>query len=331
MSVYTPITLPQVKQLVDHYKLGTILAHEGISEGIENTNYRITTTIGQYILTIFEQFKADDLSYFLNLLDFLRRQGLSVPEPIKDTKQKTLMSWQSKPAVLFSCLPGHSLEHPKLAHCQQIGQTLGQLHVIGQAFPVTQANERGMSWVQKTGTKLLQKQQKSQTSEESNNLTNDDAQLLADELKFQQLHYREQLPMGVIHADLFRDNVLFENDRLSAIVDFYTAGHGPLLFDLAITVNDWCIGNNHVLDPARAKALIDAYGQQRPLQAKEKQLWFVMLRAAALRFWLSRLMYRQTNKTAQLSLDKDPDVLKCLLIKHRENKSLCLSLTSSSL
>jgi len=330
MSVYTSLTQAQIKQLLGHYQLGIILAHEGISDGIENTNYRITTTSGQYILTIFEQLKMSELPYFLSLLSFLRVHALPVPEPIADINQQMLMSWQSKPAAIFACLPGHSLEHAEVSHCQQIGHALGQLHGIGQMFPIKRANAWGMSWMQKTAAKLLQAHQNKTSPEQSNSLSNEDAQLLAEELKFQQHHYHEKLPLGVIHADLFRDNALFENNRLSAIVDFYTASHAPLLFDLAITLNDWCIGNDHYLDSAKARALITAYQQQRPLQENEKQQWYIMLRAAALRFWLSRLMFQQANKTAELTLDKDPDVLKCLLLKHRENKAFCLSLLAST-
>lgn len=321
MSVYTSLSLPQLKQLLAQHDLGEILSYEGISDGIENTNYRIQTDAGRYILTIFEQYKATDLPYFLQLMAFLRSQGLTVPDPVADTRQQVLMSWQSKPAALFNHLSGQSNFHPQIEHCRQIGSALGQFHRLGQQFPLYKSNEWGSQWIQQTGNVLLQ-----------DSLDENDAQLLADELIFQKKHRDQTLPRGVIHADLFRDNVLFDENHLSGILDFYTACNAPLLFDLAVTVNDWCSNDDEpdsYLHYAKAKALIEAYEQVRPLKDKERQYWPVMLRVAALRFWLSRLLYRQSRQEAHLFQDKNPDVLKYLLLKHRENEVFCQSLMYS--
>lgn len=322
MSVYTSLNLSQLKQLLNLYELGEITHYEGISDGIENTNYRVSTTYGHYILTIFEHYTAKELPYFLQLTAFLHEHGMSVPQAITNSHQQYLTSWQSKPVALFNCLSGQSILKPDINHCQQMGKALAQLHILGQKFPLHQPNQWDNHWIQETGKMFISDPQSSQ-------LNQDDRQLLFDELKFQKSRH-QPLPQGVIHADLFCDNVLFDNDQLSGLLDFYTACNAPLLFDLAITINAWCLDDdtNHYLDTNKARAMIEAYEQLRPLNSAEKQYWPTMLRSAALRFWLSRLINRQSCKEAELTLDKDPDVLKCLLLKHRDNLSFCQSLLS---
>ena len=326
MAVYTALSLTQIIQLSAPYELGNIISYAGISDGIENTNYHIKTSTADYVLTIFEHYKIQELSYFLHLMHFLRNNGLSVPEPVADTKQQILNTWQAKPFALFHKLPGKSIVQPDTSHCRQIGHALGQLHQIGQKFSVHRDNPWRFSQIQSIGKAHL------------DHLHKDDALLLSDELSFHYKHLDHTLSNGVIHADLFRDNVLFDchlkEAQLSGIVDFYTACHAPLLFDLAISVNDWCLDDDHYLDLNKAKALLNAYEQVRPLNDNEKQNWSTMLRAASLRFWLSRLSHQQANdhqlkQEAELIPDKDPDVLKYLLIKHRENISFCQSLIYS--
>ncbi len=336
MSVYTSLSLSQLTQLLNQYELGEIISYEGISDGIENTNYQLKSTSGDYILTIFEQYKVKDLTYFLNLMAFLRSHGMNVPRPIPNSKQQILTQWQSKPAALFNKLPGQSILHPSINHCQQIGTALAQLHTIGQKFSSYRHNDWGYHWAKKTGKNLI---------DDSNTsvLNKGDKQLLSEELLFQQQLQdniaSKPLPQGIIHADLFCDNTLFEKGQLSGILDFYTACNGSLLYDLAITVNAWCLEEvpdktttestleSRYLDFNKATAMIQAYERVRPLNDHEQQHWPGLLRSAGLRFWLSRLMYRQSRlEEAELTLDKDPDVLKCLLLKHRKNVSFCQSL-----
>lgn len=320
MAVYTSLSLVQIKQLLERYKLGDIISYAGISDGIENSNYHLKSSTGHYVLTIFEHYQAQELSYFLDLMRFLRHHGMAVPEPVADANQQILNTWQTKPVALFNQLPGKSIQQPGISHCRQIGTALGQLHQIGQNFSVHRSNPWGFSQIQNIGRAHL------------DYLNKDDAALLCDELSFQNKHFSSKLTKGIIHADLFRDNVLFDSQQhLSGVLDFYTACHAPLLFDLAISVNDWCLDEEHYLSLNKARALLNAYEQVRPLNGEEKQNWSIMLRAAALRFWLSRISYQQAmnvkaHRENELTLDKDPDVLKCLLIKHRENISLCQSL-----
>lgn len=326
MAVYTSLSLAQVKQLLAPYELGTIISYAGIADGIENTNYHVKTSTGNYVVTIFEHYNAQQLSYFLQLMCFLRNHGMTVPEPVTDSSQQILNLWQTKPVALFKRLPGKSILQPGISHCRQIGTALAQLHQLGKHFSLHRSNPWGFSQLQSIG------------KAHCDHLDKDDALLLCDELSFQHEHRDHNLPRGVIHADLFRDNALFDSqfkdDQLSGILDFYSACHAPLLFDLAISVNDWCLSDAHYLDVNKAKSLLNAYEQVRPLNDNEKHNWPTMLRAASLRFWLSRLSYQQAcrqqfNKEAQLTLDKDPDVLKYLLIKHRENTTFCQSLIYS--
>ncbi len=315
MAVYSPLSLTQLKQLLKHYNLGEIHHYEGIPDGIENTNYQVETASGHYVLTIFEHYKAEDLPFYLKLMAFLRNHKMPTPEPVSNSEQQTLSQWQSKPSVLFKQLPGHSILSPKRHHCRQIGIALAQLHTLSQQFPLHKKNDWDLLWIQQTGKQLL-------IDPKAAKLSADDRQLLSDELLFQQAffnsHQASALPKGIIHGDLFCDNALFDNDQLSGILDFYTAGHDILLFDLAISINAWCLNNDNHLDLNKVQAMLSAYETIRPLNAKEQKSWPCLLRTAGLRFWLSRLAYKQSAPQAELALDKDPDVLKCLLLNLRE-------------
>jgi len=333
MAVYTFLNHTHIRQLLACYNSGSLISYAGIADGIENSNYHIETTTGHYILTIFEHYNTAQLDYFLQLLHFFGQHGLPVPEPVPDKKQQILHNWQDKPLALFKRLAGKSILRPDNSHCRQIGTLLGRLHQIGKKFSLLRTNPWGSAQIQIIGKKHL------------SGLNKDDALLLSDELHFQYKNNNASLTHSVIHADLFCDNALFDNNTLSGIVDFYSACTAPLLFDLAICVNDWCINDHfndsHYIDRNKAKALLNAYIQVRPLDDTEKQHWSTMLRAAALRFWLSRLSHQQAKnlqrtkshlkekKGTELTLDKDPDVLKCLLIKHRENITFCQSLIES--
>ncbi len=314
MAVYTPLSAPQLKQLIAAYPIGQVIGFTGIADGIDNTNYYVDTSSGHYILTIFEQYSTLDVQYFLHLLQFFQHGELPVPMPVQSSDNQQFKLWHNKVYALFHRLPGKSVQQTQSIHCRQIGNALGQLHRFGQAYTNARSNPWGFSQIQHIGQQQL------------SNLPAGDADLLSDELNFQQQQNYQQLPSGVIHADLFTDNALFTDQQLSGIIDFYSVCRAPLLFDLAITVNSWCLDGNHYLDSSKVSSLIHAYQQQRSLTSAEQQYWPAILRAAALRFWLSRLLFQHSRQNAQLTLDKDPNVLKCLLIKHRENMSFCQAL-----
>ncbi len=312
MSVYTVVDRAELELFLAHYSHNELIGFQGISAGIENTNYFVTTEKGEYVLTLFEQLGAAELGYFLELMAFLAEHGVPSAHPVADNQGRYLRSLKGKAAALVQRLPGRSIEQPTEAHCHILGTALGKIHRVGQAFPLRRANSRGPAWWLRTAKKLQPL------------LAAGDRQLLESELAFQSNEHFEALPRGVIHADLFRDNALFVGGRLSGIIDFYYACDGLLLYDLAITVNDWCISGSGLFDEKRLRALLRGYRQRRPFQPCEVDAWPVILRAAALRFWLSRLNDLHFPREGEITHSKDPDVFRQILVAHINNKqALC--------
>ena len=228
MSVYTWVEPHELRLLLQHYELGALVDYEGISAGIENTNYFVTTDSGRYVLTLFESIGFDDLPYYLDLMAFLAEHGVPSAHPLPDREGHYLRTFKHRPAALVQRLSGVSTERPSVPQCRAIGAAMGHLHVIGQRFPGRREHTRGPHWRRATGERLL------------THMEGADAELLRAELQFQSQYRRAGLPWGVIHGDLFRDNALFVGDQLTGIIDFYYACNSVLLYDLAVTVNDWC-------------------------------------------------------------------------------------------
>ena len=308
MSVYTPVSRIQLEQFFSTYRLGTVTGFEGIKDGIDNSNYVVATTQGRYVLTLFESLSDGHIPHFLNLLTHLAQHDLPCPLPQSDHRGEQLRRLNNKPAAVFNCLPGRAILSPSLAHCRAVGQHLARLHRCTQhyAFPIS--NSRDLSWCETLLEKI------------GPQLSAEDRRLANDELRYQLENTPANLPKGVIHGDLFRDNALFEEGRLSGILDFYDACTGNLLFDLAVTANDWCCDNGKA-DREKFTALLSAYERVRPLQALEKQHWPMQLRAAALRFWLSRLEHRLYPRAGEITQQKDPLVFRRLLLEHRRNQA----------
>jgi len=225
-----------------------------------------------------------------------------------------LRELQGKPTALVQRLQGASVTQVGLEHCRAVGATLGRMHVAGQSFPAHRDNDRGSQWWLDMREKL------------HSLLSEDDLALLEDELAWQQRHLSVDLPVGVIHADLFRDNVLFDGVELTGMIDFYYACNDVLLYDLAVTVNDWCCDAEGGLDDDRAFNLLQAYHQQRPLLAAEREAWPVNLRAAALRFWLSRLHDVHFQRDGEITHTKDPMPFRRILSARRDQQSALLAL-----
>jgi homoserine kinase type II len=310
VSVFTRITRPQFDQFFSAYSLGEVVGFEGITDGIDNTNYSVTTTQGRFVLTLFESLTADDLPHFLKLLLHLGKNNLSCPCPQSDRQGNPLGRLNGKPAAVFKLLSGAAMTSPSVLHCQEIGLQLASLHRCTQdyVFPVENGND--LNWCKTVLRKI------------GAHLSATDRELINDELAFQAENSPVNLPRGVIHADLFRDNVLFVDDRLSGLLDFYSACTDALLLDVAITANDWCCDNG-VVNNEKLSALLSAYGSLRPLELLEKQHWPVMLRAAALRFWLSRMEHRLFPRPGEITQQKDPLVFRRILLQHRQQ--VCLS------
>jgi homoserine kinase type II len=302
MAVFTELARHEVAAFVAHLRCGGLIELAPIGTGIENTNYFVTTSDGPWVLTVFERLTRDELPFYLRLMRHLAQRGLPVPEPRADTTGELVHTLRGKPAALCTRLPGRHVDAPGPTHCQALGHTLAGLHAAANDFPLAQPNLRGLAWWQATAPRVRPF------------LDDDSATLLDDEVAFQQQLAASAayagLPRAAVHADLFRDNVLFDgdhHDHLSGCVDFYFAGVDTLLFDLAVCVNDWCLADDSGrIDDARAAALLGAYGERRALSAAEHRLFPALLRAAALRFWLSRLADRHLPREAALLQPKDP-------------------------
>lgn len=318
MAVYTDVSFDEASALAGRLGLGTLQALHGIRAGIENTNYFIDTrqadgTPGRYVLTVFERLGFEQLPFYLQLMRHLADRGIPVPGPKADADGRMLHTLQGKPAAVVDRLAGRHQLAPGVSHCASLGRMLGQMHLAVADFPLQQPNLRGIDWWRETVPVVRPF------------LSDPQRELIDAELAFQQQlagsKAHQALPRGAIHADLFRDNVLFEplipvdslgpqtadGETLTGIFDFYFAGVDSLAFDIAVCLNDWCIDQDTGrLDEDRADALVSAYDAVRPLDATERRLMPAMMRAAALRFWLSRLWDLHLPRDASLLTAHDP-------------------------
>jgi homoserine kinase type II len=299
MAVFTPVTLDDLSQWIKQFPLGKALALKGIASGIENSNFFLTTERGEYVLTIFENLSFEQLPFYVQLMRHLAERGIPVPAPVANEVGELVVALHGKPAAIVSKLDGSSQMDPQPVHCAEVGTVLARMHLAGRDFPLQQPNLRGLDWWVETVPKVLAY------------LDADTAALLQSELAFQREFAAgttyAQLERGPVHADLFRNNVMFVGERLSGCFDFYFAGWDTWLFDLAVTVNDWCIDlDTGRLDEARVLALTRAYHAVRPFTAADRQAWLPMLRAAALRFWLSRLYDYYRPREAEMLTPHDP-------------------------
>lgn len=305
MSVFTTVTREQLDDWLKNYSIGTLSALEGVAAGIENTNYFVTTSQGRYVLTLFEKLKARELPFYLELQDHLAGKGVPCPRPVANHAGGLFGELNGKPAALVSFLPGKDVAAPGAGQCAQAGAMLAAIHVAGASYAGRMDNPRGPKWWE------------SVMPEVAPFLGAADAKLLDEEVRFQSRDsIHDVLPCGAIHADFFRDNVLFENGRISGVIDFYFACTGALLYDVAIAVNDWCVAGGGALDAARTAALLEAYGKARPFTAAERGAWPAMLRAGALRFWVSRLYDFYLPRPGELTHAKDPGHFRGILAAH---------------
>lgn len=309
MSVFTSVSIQELHAWLKGYSIGDVIALKGISSGITNTNYFVTTTQNKYVLTLFEHNSMEELPYFIDLMSHLAAHDVPCPQPIMNDAGMSLHMLNGKPAVLISCLNGRDVAMPEAKHCAEVGTGLAKMHIAGLSFHAQAAgdtakphyNPRGADWRINVAAQVMP------------HLNADDQQLLQDALAFQSELNTADLPHGIIHADLFRDNVLFDGDKIGGFIDFYYACHDVLVYDLAIAANDWCIASDGSLDQKRLHAMLQAYQAIRPLTPSEQGAWNSMLRIAALRFWLSRLYDKMYPQDGELTHAKDPDHFKNIL------------------
>lgn len=307
MSVFTKVSHAELGEFLRRYPLGELLGFQGIGEGIENTNYFVDTTQGRWVLTLFERLNYADLPFFLGLMEHLAHRGFPSAMPVPDREGRSLTMLNGKPAALVARLTGQSVLFPTITQCAAVGRALGDLHVLGLSYEGRCENGRGPAWREQTGRLLLAK------------TTPENRALIEDELAAQARIDWAGLPQGVIHADLFKDNVLFVDERLTGVIDFYYACNDSLLYDLAITLNDWCTDADGHVNHARATAMIEAYCSRRDPTDAERASWSLVLRAAAFRFFLSRLYDWTFPREGDLVHIKDPDPYRRILAFHREH------------
>src|SRR3954465_6178088 len=303
LSVYTPVSEAQATEWLRNFSGGALVALEPIKAGIENSNFFVTTTQGRYVLTLFERLPAEELPFYLDLMAHLARHGIPSPAPIADLSDQYLQQLNGKPAALVTRLPGRSLENPGEKECAELGALLARMHLAGRSYAAYLENPRGPKWWRFAAAEVRRF------------LKGEQVALLDDEMAYQSQHRFPDLPRGPVHADLFRDNALFEKGRISGVIDFYFAGVDCLLFDLAVCANDWCLDAAHGLEASRTQALLRSYESVRELSPLEREAWSIMLRAAALRFWLSRLYDFHLPRAGMLVHAHDPEhfrqVLEC--------------------
>ena len=311
MSVFTTVSPDDLRHWLQDYAVGELHDLRGISAGIENTNYFVTTGTGRYVLTLFEKLTARELPFYLNLMAHLAERGVPSAHPVADRAGHYLGTLKGKPAALVARLDGNDVSAPTAVQCAAVGAVLARLHLAGESYPAKMDNPRGPKWWNGVLHDVLPF------------LPAPEAALLQDEVCFQSQYRFSDLPRGAIHADLFRDNVLFTGDRVAGVIDFYFACTDVLLYDIAIAVNDWCINADGALDDTRARAFLDAYAALRPYTAVERGAWPVMLRAAALRFWVSRLHDFHLPRAGELTHAKDPGHFRRILERRiREEDTL---------
>jgi homoserine kinase type II len=282
MAVYTDVSSEDLTRFLASYELGELLSYKGIAEGVENSNFLVHTSRGHYILTLYEKrVAADDVPFFLGLMEHLAERGITCPQPVKNRSGETLGKLCGRPAAIVTFLDGMWIRRPDAGHCAAVGEALARLHLAGADFPMTRKNALSIG-----GFRPLYEQSASRADTVQHGLKD----TIAKELAYLETSWPRGLPSGVIHADLFPDNVFFLSDKLSGLIDFYFACTDTLAYDVAICLNAWCFEADHSYNVTKGRELLAAYAATRPLSAEELEAVPLLARGAALRFLLTRLV-----------------------------------------
>ncbi len=298
MAVYTDVSDEDLQEFLSRYEVGSLVSVKGIAEGVENSNYFLTTSKGPFFLTLYEKrVSAGDLPFFLGLMEHLAEQNIPCPIPIRDRSGETLQQLAGRPAALISYLEGYSVRRPRVEHCAELGKALAALHLAGRSFGLRRENALSVS-----GWKKLVDETAGRADELAEGLAGE----IEQEFAFLEGAWPSGMPGGVIHADLFPDNVFFLDDRISGLIDFYFACNDFLAYDLAICLNAWCFEQPNAINITKARAMLRGYTKKRPLEEQEIQSLPILARGSALRFLLTRLYdWFHTDETA-LVKPKDP-------------------------
>jgi len=298
MAVYTDVTDEELQQFLAGYRIGNLLAYKGIAEGVENSNFLLHTSEGFFILTLYEKrVAAGDLPFFLSLIEHLAARGLTCPQPVRSQRGEALGRLADRPAAIFTFLDGMWIRRPSVAHCGAVGDALGKLHVAGADFGMTRHNGLSVE-----GWRPLFEAAGARADTVQKGL----GQAIESELVWLERDWPRDLPQGIIHADLFPDNVFFLGDRLSGLIDFYFACTDALAYDVAICLNAWCFELDHSYNITKGRALLNRYMRARKLTAREIAVLPILCRGAALRFLLTRLVDWLEVPPGALVKPKDP-------------------------
>ncbi|OFW71602.1 MAG: homoserine kinase [Alphaproteobacteria bacterium RBG_16_64_48] len=313
MAVYTDVSDEELDAFIGSYAIGALTSFKGIAEGVENSNYLVHTASGPYILTLYEKrVSREDLPYFLALMEHLAARGISCPLPVHDRAGRTLKELAGRPAALITFLEGLWVRRPGIEHCAGLGQALGRFHLAGQDFPMKRANSLSLpGWRALFGA----------IGSGADRVTPGLAGEIEKELRHLEGHWPGDLPQGVIHADLFPDNVFFLGDKVSGLIDFYFACNDTLAYDIAVCLNAWCFETDGSFNVTKARALLQAYEGVRPLTKAELQWLPTLARGAALRFLLTRTYDLLNTDASALVKTKDPNEYLRKLRFHQRVKS----------
>ena len=308
MSVYTILKNKHIKEILSLYNIGSLKSFDGISDGITNTNYFLNTDKGKYVITIFEDIKKTKVTKYLKLMNFFSKKGLCAPEIMITKSGDLLTTVEKKPCSIMQKLSGKTVNESNNMLCKSLGEVIGTFHNFSQQYQGMISNSRDIKWIEKTIKKI------------EGHLEPNQLNLIKHCSKVFKKIFSLNLPYGVIHSDLFRDNVLANNNKITGIIDYYYSFNGPLIYELAVIANDWCVNKNGSINATKYHSFINCYNSVRTITKKEmKQMNNAMI-AAGLRFYLSRLVDMIFPKVGEITHIKDPSIFENILKKRLENK-----------
>lgn len=313
MAVYTDVSDEELEAFIGSYSIGALTSFKGIAEGVENSNYLVHTESGRYILTLYEKrVRGEDLPYFLALMQHLAARGITCPLPVSDREGRTLKQLAGRPAALITFLDGLWVRRPSIEHCAGLGDALARFHLAGRDFPMTRANSLSLPGWQALFATI---------GASADGVAKGLSGVIDKELRHLEGHWPNDLPQGVIHADLFPDNVFFLGDKISGLIDFYFACNDMLAYDVAVCLNAWCFESDGSFNVTKARALLEAYEKVRPLTRAELDSLPTLARGAALRFLLTRTYDLINTDANALVKTKDPNEYLRKLRFHQRVKS----------